>query len=535
MDINELKKEDNKSGSVNIHYRTSDLKEGEKHETGTKIILRVLKHHTPLEVEKIKEGLARRFSRETKGHMNIFINGDLLTEPKLDYRFEHEWVSESLPDGNVVKYRYACAQKPIRSAELRGFTIYARGKTVQAPPFFFHVEATAHGQHGTRYLIGEIEANFIDKGIDDESDIVSTDRQEIDWENPLVSSFYEWGQAISRRAIAECATKVGEDVKNFILEQPEILSRIERLEPASQKQIAGFLTLLGKGVADTESKDRIIELADALVKAYEFRNFHDVIKTLEQIEAEDDPDKLQHLLTHLTDWRVLESRAILEIVKGRLEIIDKFDSMILKRDSETANPIGTDNFHDLLGSYPWLINPEWQVYAEEKRITTQLREWGASESTISKEDKTRFDFLGLQNSNQYIIIEIKRPGYGVTYEEVTRMDSYREKLSGSRDIVKTVLIYGGSFVASDKFKKSIEEREDFELLTWQQLVERSRKYYEHYRAVLEGDIGSANFTLKETEVMNTRKVIDTGTVYRTPSERKKGLGPQDVSYEDKVE
>ncbi len=55
------------------------------------------------------------------------------------------------------------------------------------------------------------------------------------------------------------------------------------------------------------------------------------------------------LLHHLGEWKVLESRAILEIVKGRLDIVEKFHEMIVNDASETARPVGADNMHDLLG------------------------------------------------------------------------------------------------------------------------------------------------------------------------------------------
>jgi RecB family endonuclease NucS len=71
---------------------------------------------------------------------------------------------------------------------------------------------------------------------------------------------------------------------------------------------------------------------------------------------------------------VLESRAILEIIQGRLEIIDKFHSMIVNNAPETPHRKGDDNMHDLIAEYPWLLNPEWQVLAEEKTISKQLQQ-----------------------------------------------------------------------------------------------------------------------------------------------------------------
>lgn len=76
-------------------------------------------------------------------------------------------MADSITDGSVVRYWYGFATNLIHLRELRGFTILVNGKVAQAPPFFFDVEATASGQHSTKYVIGEIEDDSIDTGIDD--------------------------------------------------------------------------------------------------------------------------------------------------------------------------------------------------------------------------------------------------------------------------------------------------------------------------------------------------------------------------------
>ena len=53
---------------------------------------------------------------------------------------------------------------------------------------------------------------------------------------------------------------------------------------------------------------------------------------------------------------MLESRSILEIIKGRIKVIDKFYEMIVNRAPETANrDLGADNFHDLIAWFPLVI------------------------------------------------------------------------------------------------------------------------------------------------------------------------------------
>lgn len=496
-----------------------------KDPNGTKISLKELKHSTPQDLDSLHESLSRRFSRRVKGKMIIYINGVKLKEPNLDIdqRYpKNGFKTDQLPDGGEVKYYYAFTKSNIRSKELQGFTVYVRGKTAQAPPFFFHVETTASGLHWARYMTGEIEADFLDDGTDNESDIISTDRQEIDWASENSQEFLKWGQALTRRALREWSDHKGARMESSVMQVPEISERIKSMDPESQKQVSKFLRQLGQAEADNE---RAMVLADSLVRAYEYRHFHDVIGQLEEVS--DNPEHLAIFLDHLSVWKVLESRAILEIVKGRLEVIEKFHSMIVNDAPETASKQMLDNMHDLLAGYPWILNPEWQILSEEKKISTQLREWGTKD--IDDEDeKLRYDFLALGDENQLVVIEIKRSGHSVELDELQRLERYKERLSKAHTRnLYMVMVCGGTLNVSKQTKKIWQERTDGEIRNWNEIYEKTRQYYSHYQAVLEGDITNSDFSRKEKEVAKTRNILQPGVVHRNPKERKKGLGPQD--------
>lgn len=529
LDLEDLKREDGKTATVPIDGVIGPVHEDAKSVAGTAVILRELKHKTPLDLDALRESLARRFSRTVRGAMSIYVNGEAVGEPDLEIEDrspeDDGYLAEKLPDGSRIEYYYAFSPKTIKSPQLRGFTVYVRGKTAQAPPFFFNVEGTASGQHGTRYITGVIVADFLDEGIDDESDLISTDRQEIDWEDERVKPFYAWGQELARRVLREWAARKGEQIEVRVLEDEGLRARIERLDAPSRRQAMNMLRELGK--ADP-APERTLPLADALIRAYEYRHFHDVIGEIES--ASEDPVQLELLLDYLGVWQVMESRAILEIIKGRLDIIEKFHSMVVNNAPETAPAPGADNMHDLLGGSPWLLNPEWQVLAEEKTISKQLQEWHA-EDVQEADERLRYDFLALTGELGLVVVEIKRSGHAVTFEEVTRLEKYRERLSKSRSNVSMVLIYGGGLDISDTLRRSWEEREDADLLRWSDIYEKTRRYYEHYRAVLEGEVEHADFATKQLEVARARRVLDTGSVYRGKGARALGPGSQDVDYE----
>jgi hypothetical protein len=423
-----------------------------------------------------------------------------------------------LGEGRTIQYAYGFADSPISQTDLRGWVVYVRGKTAQRAPWYFGVEGTASGQHATKYLSGYVEADFLDDGTDDESDLISTDRQEIDWEDAAAKPLQEWGAEFTRKILREWASRRGDDFRDWVVQQPSIKGRLERLDKPSRDQATRILKSLGSSDNDQQV---LLELADSLVRAFEYRQFHDVISQVETVE--NDPAQLELLLSHLREWKVLESRAILEIVKGRIEIIDKFHSMIANDAPETAPHVGTDNMHDLLAEYPWLIHPEWQVLAEEKTLTKQLREWGAEE--IDESERSRYDFLALLDGGRLVIIEIKRAGHLGSLEDLQRLERYKDRLSqGTKKNLRMVFISSGrmEFPTLSEWEK----RSDLDLVDWSELHDRAKDYYAHYRQILEGDVGGTDFARKEDEVARTRSVLDTAA-YRSPDQRRAGLGPQD--------
>lgn len=535
LDANDLRAESNDVREAQIKGDVGPAAQ-DQWPSGTCVTLAGLRHKSPILKDKLLQSLARRFSRRVSREMSIQVNGAPVGQPHWDLDFrcpENGEENVTLEDGTRVRYWYGFSKKPIRETELRGFVICARERTAQGPPFFFDVEGTASGQHSTRYVTGAISADFLDSGTTDDSDeqrdIISTDRQEIDWEHPRASLLKAWGENLARKVLRECSDRRGKKLEYDILNNPKFAPRIERLEPASRTQISFFLKRLAEANPDP---DKIDSLADRLIQAYEFRQFHDIIADLEKA-AEADPAHLELLLDKIGEWRVLESRSILEIVNGRLQIISKFEQLLVNDAPETASKLSTDNLHDLIGGNPWILNPEWQVLREETSVTRQLRDWG-NQDIGDEDDRTRYDFLAIGNDRRLVVIEIKRPGHPAELEELQRLERYRERLSrahGQRDLYM-VLICGPRLNVIDSTSKTWEDAEDREVRLWSELFDRTKSVYEHYRSILERNITDPGFAELGEHLQQTRKIIDAGTVHRDPEARKAGLGRSDVDYTD---
>jgi histidine kinase/DNA gyrase B/HSP90-like ATPase len=491
--------------------------------SGTKIVLRSLKHSTPITVDTLCRSLSRRFSRSVKGEMEIRVNGVGLEDPYSAIDLEHRTPPDGfeeikLDSSQIVRYFCGFSRSSLGQSNLKGFSVLVRGKVAQAAPFFFNVEDVATAHHGTKYFFGEIEADFLD---DTDDDVISTDRQEIDWNTSLAEGLRAWGEKTVKRALRDWNERQGERSKSAVLESPDLRRRLQALDRNSKKQAEKIFKVLGQS---TKDPDRLRELAGSILRAFEYQHFHDFVSELEALST--NPDALEEMVARFTEWRTLESRAILEVIKGRVEVVDKFHKMVVNDFPETASSKSPENLHDLLGEFPWLINPEWQILYEEKSVTKTLREWNVEDDPDSN-PRERYDFLALTDDKQLIVVDIKRPGVAVSFSEFQRLQDYRQRLKkGHRDI-KALLI-------ASEFGFDIDENktEVYQFSLWSELHQRAKAFYNHYRALLEADIASPDFQKKGREVLRTRDVISGRGAHRPPAQRRQGLGGQDVEFHD---
>ncbi len=169
--------------------KATRINEETKEADGTVITLTNLKRGSPFDFVGLADSLSRIFIFDENFHLIIESpSGDKISIDNkrkyktLDGEFDWDIASTTLVPTTSEYYgklsgQLITSQKPITpSSGLRGIALFSRGKLVNAPEFF----SSSTSSHFYQYLTGWISVDFIDLLAED---VISTNRQSIDWEH----------------------------------------------------------------------------------------------------------------------------------------------------------------------------------------------------------------------------------------------------------------------------------------------------------------------------------------------------------------
>lgn len=161
-------------------------------EQGTTIILTNLKRKTAFDVDELANSLARLFDFFDDNFVaDITLNDGkpIIIDKSLRYKnidAQFKWeIPDFIKDGKHYMHQkhvtgeLLATEKPLKPG-LRGITLYAHGRMVNAPEFF----GVGESSHFYSYLTGWLDVDFVDE---QEDDIISTDRQSLSWDLPMTS------------------------------------------------------------------------------------------------------------------------------------------------------------------------------------------------------------------------------------------------------------------------------------------------------------------------------------------------------------
>lgn len=272
-------------------------------DTGTTIIVHELKRKTNFNHLEMAKSISKLFNfNDTNFDIEIVLNDSKpinidrdLKFSDIDKQFEWEFpktfelIDDEYEYEDFITGKMFASEKPLKPG-LRGVTLYANGRMVNLPEFFGRTESS----HFFSYLSGYLDVDFIDLW---DEDVISTDRQSLDWENSKLQEMQAYFQVLLKalekdwRAkrkelqVQKTKEKTGIDTDDWFSKTPE--------------DIKAILSVIVHNIIEDsemsqEKQAEVVQAVHALVPEYPYyhwRHLHDTIKVV----AEEDYKRADYL------------------------------------------------------------------------------------------------------------------------------------------------------------------------------------------------------------------------------------------------
>lgn len=440
---------------------------------GTTITIRSLRRKKAINVDWIRKELARRF-RFIGSDFKVYINDKPIKQG--DRRRKEDcraaWDVSELKPGALVDAEndwsvtgwIGIVEKSSQTD--RGVDIFARRKSVELDTMFNL--KTTHVQFARSYVVGEINAEFLDA----DEDRISTARNSVNWESDAGQKLQSWGEEALKDVFDRWLKLQHKEKEEKIVKTAKFDEWLATRTTREQRVAKRLLKVIVEDPnIEPESAGPLLEIIKTNV---EFQAFQDLVDEIEESGA-----SVQTLLKLFRDWRVIEAREHLKLSDGRLEAMEKLSAFIEK------GALEVQQIQPLFEAAPWLIDPAWGNVSGQNTYTKLLRKQFPESSKVQAEDR-RIDLLGIRVSSEITVVELKRPEKKLSRDDLEQVESYvdwaRSNLVGTGDdaprYARGLLIVGR---LSDKNDTQVKMRrlggDDIRVETYSDLLQRSRKVY----------------------------------------------------------
>jgi hypothetical protein len=328
-------------------------------EQGTRVRLTRLQAKRRPSKDRFFLSMRRRFSLD-EAQMRVTINGTVLR--RFDMEFEYRFPGDGLPGGATVDDGFAVELvddgagnqqevrwwigflgEPVKDELLQGISVLVRGKQAQRP-FKFERTGGAEYQLAYEYLVGEVHADWIDEGIDEDGDLIASDRDTLQLEDPRLQPFIAWGRRRLRWALVERGRlQAQRRIDKWTAELPELKPMFGRVTSREQQALGRVAERLGRvhGLQETD-------ITDVMQRVLDVREHRATDVIAQEIRALGDA-------AAETTWRLardvvlLERRTDKSVAAARLALLDQ----LVEIAGEQASP---PDLSEVLAEHPWLID-----------------------------------------------------------------------------------------------------------------------------------------------------------------------------------
>ena len=489
----------------------------EHDKTGTRIVLTGLKKGVSHAPNALRKRLARRFSVIGTPDFNVTINGKPVTVTDRDYfhKVQYLWyygaesekyrelcdlekpedaierpgtikVGMGEDDSETVNYDISGWLGTVRKSgdlsdrggdeNLNKIVIMVRGKLAQEDILSDFTECRLY----TKYLIGEIHADFLD--LDNEADIATSNRQEIIKDDPRYQALRNWVRDELKNIEGQWTALRAQKAKEEALQIPAIHDWLQGLNHRTRKQAEALFGKIGK--LTIAPKDRI-EFYKHSVLAFESLRYKGSLDKLEQVSAEN----LKTFTRIFADLDDIEASLYYQIVQERLKVIEKLHKHVADDAKEKV-------IQKYLYDHLWLLDPSWDRATETPLMEQNVqKEFDNLDAGLTKEEKEgRFDIKYKMTSGKHVIIELKRANRVLNhYELLDQVEKYGEALRklvwalGKHEPVEIVCIVGKPLRQWEnpeqrERSKNMMAEQSVRVVLYDELIEDAYRSYKEFLA-----------------------------------------------------
>lgn len=395
------------------------------------------------------------------------------------------------------------SKEPVKQEIAAGIRIYCR-KKFAAQTLAFDTPSGFTGEFQVKaYLIGELHCDWLDE----EEDLIHTDRQNIQWSSDIGSAFRDWGRTIVKEIAKNARRPAAETTLELFKKTVDLNDELSRRFPSKEqdgikRRAKDVIETLARKMAPVDAKDRdaameVVSLGTAFAPHMELSD------ALSRAASSADALTIGTVASILSSAKLAEAMTLGTIAEKRLKIIEQFKELVHAKPSSSELEL-----QKLIEQAPWLIRPEWTPISENKglkkvkdsleRFLTSKTGQDVTLSTISNPTK-RPDFVLIGSEGPLRLVEIKKPLHDFDKADFDRFwpyvdaldEFFADKANASAlsivqgyeitlvaDGIKLPSFLNGSLDSLKNAKKLVHVR-------WDVLIDHTKSVHEDFLSALE--------------------------------------------------
>jgi hypothetical protein len=449
---------------------------------GTVLYLKEIRRKSAFELEKIALSLSKKFLIFDEMEADLFLNDQQIVTVTNDLKFkdlkiQFEWkfpdtkYDENYEYNDKIKGTIFTLETPVKDTEMRGLYLTSRGKIVNTAEFY----GARDNDQFHSYVTGYLEVDFIDEF---DEDVISTDRQSLNWEHEKTKELQDYLQKIIRNVGSEWKDKRAQIKKEAISREKDLdIDEWQNDLPSYEKELSDRIInpILVNSNIDVDESTEIIE---NVIDKFDNQVYKEYASKFADIS---EPEQIPELLKLINEWKMVESKEIMGLAHSRVEVIKKFEQYL----NEDTKEVPT--FHNFLKKFSWLLDPRILEFRDEVRYSQLLKETYPEEQ-LEGSDK-RIDFLCSNALGEILyVIEIKRSNFVIDLSAIDQAFRYgvflTDKYASETGFSKVVCFVVGGEKSKDTVFKSREDtyRKSGEVFvkTYTELLEQSKEYHKEF-------------------------------------------------------